>query len=154
MACGSLTRMQRPRSPTAICPAPHYLAIANAHAALAQLFTNTHWAGKSGALGVWVQALRRVPGALIPRKPIWMSGMALRHARDPAAPESGRGGMTALSRRSPPRSGGNPSDADHLPARGPGRGGMESVQQEPDDHGHRPSGHGEEGRQHHSKLDD
>lgn len=40
-----------------------WLAVANAHQGLAALFQGTHWAARSGAAGVWVQALRRVPGA-------------------------------------------------------------------------------------------
>lgn len=40
-----------------------YVAIANNHQGLAKLFEGSHWAGRSGAVGVWVQAARRVPGA-------------------------------------------------------------------------------------------
>lgn len=40
-----------------------WVAVANAHQGLAQLFAGTHWAGRSGTAGVWVQAMRRVPGA-------------------------------------------------------------------------------------------
>lgn len=39
------------------------LYIANAHQGLQQVFRETHWGGKSGSTGVWVQALRRVTGA-------------------------------------------------------------------------------------------
>lgn len=39
------------------------LAVANSHQGLAGLFDRTHWAGRSGASGVWVQSLRRLPGA-------------------------------------------------------------------------------------------
>jgi hypothetical protein len=41
-----------------------WLAVANSHQGLAQVFQNTHWAGRSGTLGVWSQTLRRVTGAL------------------------------------------------------------------------------------------
>lgn len=40
-----------------------YLYIANAHQGTAKLFSETHWNGRSGTTGVWVQALRRVPGS-------------------------------------------------------------------------------------------
>jgi hypothetical protein len=40
-----------------------WLAVANCHQGLAALFAGTHWAARSGAAGVWAQALRRVPGA-------------------------------------------------------------------------------------------
>lgn len=39
------------------------LAIANMHQGLAALFKDTHWAGRSGASGVWAQAVRRMEGA-------------------------------------------------------------------------------------------
>lgn len=40
-----------------------WLAVANSHQGLARLFAATHWAARSGASGVWMQALRRLPGA-------------------------------------------------------------------------------------------
>ena len=43
-----------------------WLAIANNHQGLARVFetpTRSHWAGRSGTVGVWVQAARNVPGA-------------------------------------------------------------------------------------------
>jgi hypothetical protein len=40
-----------------------WLAVANSHQGLNKLFAGTHWAARSGASGVWMQALRRVPGA-------------------------------------------------------------------------------------------
>jgi hypothetical protein len=43
--------------------APMYLMVANRHQGLSKLFMETHWAGKSGTSGVWVQAFRRVSGA-------------------------------------------------------------------------------------------
>jgi hypothetical protein len=39
------------------------VAIANDHRGLAGLFERTHWGARSGASGVWRQALLRVPGA-------------------------------------------------------------------------------------------
>lgn len=43
---------------------PTHFAIANRHAGLDRLHQNTHWAGRSGAFGVWVQAARDLPGAV------------------------------------------------------------------------------------------
>jgi hypothetical protein len=60
--------------------APPYLAVANSHPAVAKLFENTHWGGKSGASGVWVQALRRMEGAVSPPRPLWLSGGRDDHA--------------------------------------------------------------------------
>jgi hypothetical protein len=40
-----------------------YLAVANQHRGLAPLFDNTHWQAYGGTIGVWVQTLRRLPGA-------------------------------------------------------------------------------------------
>lgn len=40
-----------------------FVAIANQHSGLAALFERTHWAGRSGTSGVWMQAFRRLPGA-------------------------------------------------------------------------------------------
>lgn len=51
-----------------------WLAVANYHAGLAIIFAGTHWAGRSGALGVWVQALRRLPGAERTETPIYFGG--------------------------------------------------------------------------------
>ena len=39
------------------------LLVANYHHELATLYQPSHWAGRSGSMGVWVQALRRLPGA-------------------------------------------------------------------------------------------
>jgi len=41
-----------------------YLLVANMHQGLAQIFKDTHWSGRSGSSGVWVQALRRKEGAV------------------------------------------------------------------------------------------
>lgn len=40
-----------------------WLAVANAHQGLQANFRDTHWTGMSGTNGVWVQAMKRVPGA-------------------------------------------------------------------------------------------
>lgn len=40
-----------------------YLVIANYHTELAGLYERSHWAGKSGTMGGWVQSWRRLPGA-------------------------------------------------------------------------------------------
>lgn len=40
-----------------------YLAVANQHRGLEQVFERTHWAAASGTSGVWAQALARAPGA-------------------------------------------------------------------------------------------
>jgi hypothetical protein len=48
--------------------------VANYHAGLADLLSKTHWAGRSGASGVWVQTLRRIPGAERTSHPIYFSG--------------------------------------------------------------------------------
>jgi len=40
-----------------------YLAIANNHTGLAGLFQRTRWQTPQGVTGVWVQAMRRLPGA-------------------------------------------------------------------------------------------
>lgn len=50
------------------------LAIANYHAGLTHIFAGTHWAGRSGAQGVWVQAARRLQGAIPSTRAIWFCG--------------------------------------------------------------------------------
>jgi hypothetical protein len=37
--------------------------IANNHPMLAKLFEGTHWHAPAGQTGVWVQAIKRIPGA-------------------------------------------------------------------------------------------
>lgn len=51
-----------------------YLAVASGHALLQTLFSGTHWAGRSGSVGVWTQALRRLPGARPSGKSVWFCG--------------------------------------------------------------------------------
>lgn len=52
-----------------------YVAIANQHNGLSQIFAGTHWAARSGATGVWVQALRRLPGAERSKKTLYFGGV-------------------------------------------------------------------------------
>lgn len=40
-----------------------FLAVANYHHGLSGIYEGSHWQGTSGTVGVWVQALRRLPGA-------------------------------------------------------------------------------------------
>ncbi len=68
-----------------------FLAVANAHQALAHMFHATHWAARSGAAGVWAQALKRLPGAKAPPRPLRFGGpqsrcvlVPLEHALDPS----------------------------------------------------------------------
>jgi hypothetical protein len=42
-------------------PPVKVIYIANSHNGLAQIFRDTHWAGRSGSSGVWAQAVKRVP---------------------------------------------------------------------------------------------
>lgn len=51
------------------------LFVANYHQGLADLFKGTHWEGRSSTQGVWVQALRRLPGAGPWEKAIYFAGM-------------------------------------------------------------------------------
>jgi len=55
-----------------------WLAVANYHQGLANLFRETHWASRSGAAGVWAQALRRLPGAERGEMVFWFGGRAAR----------------------------------------------------------------------------
>ena len=50
------------------------LAVANQHKGLAPLFAESHWKGTAGTMGVWVQALRRLPGASRARKALYIGG--------------------------------------------------------------------------------
>lgn len=52
-----------------------YLFIITMHAGLSEIFAGTHWAGRSGAVGGWTQAARRLPGAMPTPKPIYMASM-------------------------------------------------------------------------------
>lgn len=55
-----------------------YLAVANSSQGLAGLFTGTHWAGASGRTAVWIQALRRLPGVIVPNRAYWFAGVSAR----------------------------------------------------------------------------
>lgn len=57
-------------------PGRRYIIVANAHQGLARQFEGSHWQGRSGASGVWSQALRRIPGA-IPNARQRLSGMLM-----------------------------------------------------------------------------
>lgn len=54
------------------------LAVANSHAGLAGLFQSTRWAARSGSPGVWVQAMRRLPGAERSVGAVWFAGVGSR----------------------------------------------------------------------------
>lgn len=41
-----------------------HLALAYQHPALLAIFSHTHWAGRAGSMGPWIQAARRLPGAV------------------------------------------------------------------------------------------
>lgn len=60
------------------------LYVANAHQGLQTIFRETHWGGRGGSTGVWVQAMRRVPGAL-PGGCIRFDGVAARCTKIPLA---------------------------------------------------------------------
>jgi hypothetical protein len=57
---------------------PMMLAVANYHKGLAPVFADSHWKGTAGTMGVWVQALRRLPGAVRPSKPLYFAGATSR----------------------------------------------------------------------------
>lgn len=50
------------------------LAVANQRRNLTELFGDTRWAGKPGTIGVWVQSLRRLPGAKPSPNAVWIGG--------------------------------------------------------------------------------
>lgn len=54
----------------------NFLAVANYHQGLSGIYANTHWAGKSGTMGVWVQSLRNLTGAAASKKPVYFGGKA------------------------------------------------------------------------------
>lgn len=61
------------------------VAIANYHDGLARLFDGSHWTGRSGSMGGWVQALRRLPGAERADKTVYFAGVRSRATIVPAA---------------------------------------------------------------------
>jgi hypothetical protein len=62
-----------------------WLAVANYHQGLANQFFNTHWSSRSGAAGVWAQALRRLPGAERGEMVFWFGGRSGRATMLPVA---------------------------------------------------------------------
>jgi hypothetical protein len=60
---GSARRREEGDRPAPV-PGRTYIVVANSHQGLSRQFEGSHWAGKSGASGVWTQALVRIPGAL------------------------------------------------------------------------------------------
>lgn len=59
------------------------LMVANAHQGLSSIFKDTHWTGKSGTSGVWVQSLRRVPHAGAGKTPTTFDGVMTRYTQVP-----------------------------------------------------------------------
>jgi hypothetical protein len=47
-----------------------WLAVANMHRGLSRIYDGTQWAARPGAMGGWVQALRRLPHE-VPKKALW-----------------------------------------------------------------------------------
>jgi hypothetical protein len=54
--------------------AQQWVAVANFHRGLMRVFDGSQWAGKAGAQGVWVQALRRLPHK-VPKDPQWVGAL-------------------------------------------------------------------------------
>ena len=52
----------------------HQVAVANSHTGLLPLFDNTRWQSPAGTMGVWTQALRRLPGAGTTPSPLYFGG--------------------------------------------------------------------------------
>jgi hypothetical protein len=52
-----------------------YLAVASVHRGVEKLFEKTKWQALPGAAGVWVQALRRLPGHVVPATPVWIGSL-------------------------------------------------------------------------------
>lgn len=55
-----------------------WLAIANGHRGLAEIFRDTRWKSGAGTKGVWAQAARRLPGARPSAKPLYFDGAVSR----------------------------------------------------------------------------
>lgn len=55
-------------------PRTQTLQVANSHSGLASLYRDTRWAARSGSQGVWVQAMRRLPGAARSTGALWFAG--------------------------------------------------------------------------------
>ncbi|AFK51896.1 DNA primase [Tistrella mobilis KA081020-065] len=76
-----------------------WLRVANQHQGLARIFQGTHWQQRAAADGVWVQSLRRLEGARVPKKTIWI-GATCRGSEIPLAlclPEPERARFTPTS---------------------------------------------------------
>lgn len=76
-----------------------WLRVANQHQGLARIFAGTHWQQRPAADGVWVQSLRRLPGARVPKKTIWV-GASVRGSEIPLTlclPEPERARFTETS---------------------------------------------------------
>jgi hypothetical protein len=61
------------------------LYVASRHAELGKLFAGTHWAGRSGSVGVWTQTLRRIRGAHPSGKTVWFTGASAKATMLPIA---------------------------------------------------------------------
>lgn len=74
-----------------------HLAIANQHPALLGIFAGTHWAGRAGTTGPWVQAAKRLDGAAPSQNTVSFAGGAQRAVLVPldTVLGRGRGGATA-----------------------------------------------------------
>lgn len=81
-----------------------YLAVASYHAELGRLLSGTHWAGRSGAIGVWSQTLRRLPMARPSGKNLWFSGSSGKATLIPLdLVLQGKGDEATASRSTQPR---------------------------------------------------
>jgi hypothetical protein len=65
--------------------AGQWLAVTLYHQGLARIFQGSHWAGRSGASGAWVQQLRRVNGALQGTSALRFSGVTYKCVLVPLA---------------------------------------------------------------------
>lgn len=99
-----------------------WLAVANMHRGLSRIFDGTQWAARPGAMGGWVQALRRLPHK-VPKKALWFGvtckgtllpiHLCLPGGDSPPSeePAAGGGTGTAPAPATPPRPGPSPADA-------------------------------------------
>lgn len=105
-----------------------YLAVANSHEGLSEIYARTQWADKPGAEGVWVQSFRRLPHLILrnergAQKTVWIGGACKatllpltlclppdRHGPAQKPPPDGAGLMGATPTRGADRPG--PSGAD------------------------------------------
>lgn len=99
-----------------------WLAVANMHRGLSRIYDGTQWAARPGAIGTWVQALRRLPHK-VPKKALWFGvtckgtllpiHLCLPGGDSPPSeePADGGGTGTAPGPATPPRPGPSSSDA-------------------------------------------